>query len=339
MIRNERQLGYFGAGTANFDPTDAPSAPSGGGGSSSSNYSFSSSSGGTNMTSSDILDKYEKSYAEARSANELRYQQGMDILGKAVQRYQPGGDFGKGAMAQYEQGKTQAMAGGMQSLVNAGLSNTTVAAGLPLAYEQEVGTPFRLQLEDMRMGNLTEAEQAKTAFIEKRQDPYPDFGMFAQLAMQAATSGNQSGDIYTGLGTNARQGLDIFGTPLSGSSGGLSGFGSSSSSGGGGSIPYGSLEDLMSSMAGGGGSGAGGLPQGALAVNPGTSTGGGANNQTTTPMDPEEYRKLLDQNRTANAGLMPVGPGMERVTLANGKTAVVPAGWKPPGGGGGGGGW
>jgi hypothetical protein len=145
------------------------------------------------MTSQDILAKYEQSYAQARQANEERYQQGMGILDQAIERYQPGGGFGEGAMAQYEQGKTQAMAQGMQSLVNSGLSNTTISATLPLAYEQEVGTPFRLQLEDMRMQNLTQAEGAKTSFIEARKDPYPDFGMFAQLAMQAATNPNTQG--------------------------------------------------------------------------------------------------------------------------------------------------
>jgi hypothetical protein len=132
-----------------------------------------------------ILAKYQKEWDDAKAANEARYQQGMQILDQAIQRYQPGGDFGKGAISQYNIGKTQAMSQGMSSLIGSGLSNTTVAAGMPIKYEQEVGTPFRLQLEDMRMQNLTQAEQAKTSFIQDREDMYPDLNMMAQLAMQA----------------------------------------------------------------------------------------------------------------------------------------------------------
>ena len=139
-----------------------------------------------------ILSQYEQKYAEAKSANEQRYKQGMDLLDQAIQRYQPGGSFGAGAMAQYEQGKTQAMSSGQQNLISSGLSNTTIGATLPLAYEQEVGTPFRLQLEDLRMKNLTEAERAKTGFIESRQDPYPDIGSMMQYQAEASSGGGTS---------------------------------------------------------------------------------------------------------------------------------------------------
>lgn len=191
---------------------------------------------GISLTSKGILDKYQQMYQEARAANEQRYSQGIGILDQAIERYSPGGTFGAGAQAQYDIGKRQSMASGQQALVNSGLSNTTVAAGLPLAYEQEVGTPFRLQLNDMRMKNLTSAEQAKTDFIEKREDPYPDFGMFAQLAMQSATSGGGGSTIdWEGFNTWDNPSLrDAFEGGSSGgsSSGGLSGSGLS----GGGSL-------------------------------------------------------------------------------------------------------
>ena len=145
-----------------------------------------------NKGSGGALASYEKQYRDAFAANEKRYQEGLTLLDQSIARYQPGGQFGQGAMAQYEQGKTQALATGTQSMVNSGLSNTTVAAALPLAYEQEVGTPFRLQLEDMRMQNLTQAEMAKTGFIERRTDSYPDPNMMAQLQMQASSGGGVS---------------------------------------------------------------------------------------------------------------------------------------------------
>jgi hypothetical protein len=143
-------------------------------------------------TMDSILGKYQKEWDAAKAANEQRYQQGMQILDQAIQRYQPEGDFGKGAESQYNIGKTQAMSQGMSSLIGSGLSNTTVAATMPIKYEQEVGTPFRLQLNDMRMQNLTKAEQAKTAFIQDREDMYPDLNMMAELAMKAQQSENRT---------------------------------------------------------------------------------------------------------------------------------------------------
>jgi hypothetical protein len=199
-----------------------------------------------NLTSEQILQQYETSTAEARQANEQRYQQGMGILDQAIQRYQPGGSFGAGAMAQYEQGKTQAMAQGMQSLVNSGLSNTTMAAGMPLAYEQEVGTPFRLQLNDMRMQNLTDAEKNKTDFISAREDPYPDFGMFANLAMQA---GQLANDTWSGTTTTYGTG------PFPSDQPGYDGIMNAGQDGG---VSAGSFNDLLSQLGAGGGSQTGG---------------------------------------------------------------------------------
>ena len=123
---------------------------------------------------------------KARAANEERYKQGMSLWDQIIQRYQPGGGFGAGAEASYERGKTQAIGAGMQQLVSSGLANTTVAATMGKKYEEEVGTPFRAQLEDMRMGRLSGAQEGKAGFIERREDVGPS----GQLAMQ---SGYQAG--------------------------------------------------------------------------------------------------------------------------------------------------
>ena len=135
--------------------------------------------------------EYEMQQAaqQAKQANEQRYSQGMEIFDEIINRYQPGGSYGQGAMAQYETGKSQAMAQGMQNLVSSGLANTTVAAGLPVKYEQEVGTPFRLQLEDMRMNALTQAQLGKSNWIQQRQDVYPDANLYANLQKQASSGG------------------------------------------------------------------------------------------------------------------------------------------------------
>ena len=135
------------------------------------------------------MQQYQAAQDEARRANEQRYQQGLSLFDEIINRYQPGGQYGQGALALYEQGKTQALSQGMQNLVSSGLSNTTIAAGLPIKYEQEVGSPFRLQLEDTRMNALTQAQLGKAGFIENRTDAYPDANLYSQLMSQASSGG------------------------------------------------------------------------------------------------------------------------------------------------------
>ncbi len=126
---------------------------------------------------------------KARSANEARYTQGMSLWDEIIQRYQPGGAFGAGALASYERGKTKALGAGMQQLVSSGLANTTVAATMGKKYEEEVGTPFRLQLEDMRMDRLSGAQEGQAGFIERREDVGPSGALAMQSGMQAGMVG------------------------------------------------------------------------------------------------------------------------------------------------------
>jgi len=131
---------------------------------------------------------------KARAANEKRYGEGLDLWDQIIQRYQPGQGFGAGAMASYERAKTKAVGSGMQQLVSAGLANTTVAAGIGKKYEEEVGTPFRLQLQDMQSERLSGAQAGKAGFIERRTDSYPDAGLAASLGQQTGfAQGFQSG--------------------------------------------------------------------------------------------------------------------------------------------------
>lgn len=259
---------------------------------------------GSTMGSSDILQRYENQYNQARQANLERYGQGIDILKKGIERYQPGGQFGAGAMALYEQGKNKALASGMQNLVGSGLANTTVAGTLPLAYEQEVGSPFRLQLEDMRLQNLTGSERAMADFISARNDPYPDLGMFANLAMQAGQGGGgaSGGASFGGAGAGWSGDLNTWEDPNLARAFGQSD-GSKSSMGG-----MGMGTDLLSMMYGNSGiSKPGGKSSSSMSLGSQTSWDIGRPKSPTstsqTPgMDEEEYQKLLMENLALNNG-------------------------------------
>lgn len=140
-----------------------------------------------------LMGSIEKEYAAARSANEKRYKEAMAIYDEIITRYQPGGGFGKAALGQLEKQKVRETGAGMQQLISSGLYGTTTAAGLGKQWEEEVGAPSRLKLEDIMMQRLSQAQVGKAGFMERRQDVYPDVGALAGYAGQAAAAGGGGG--------------------------------------------------------------------------------------------------------------------------------------------------
>ena len=128
-----------------------------------------------------ILGAFQAAQQSAKAANLQRYQQGMDIYNEIIGRYSSGGALAKGVEATLARTKTKDMASGMQSLASSGLANTTMAAGLGKKWEEEVGTPARLSLADTVEQRLSQAQQAKAGFIERRTDTGPDPGMVSSL--------------------------------------------------------------------------------------------------------------------------------------------------------------
>lgn len=74
--------------------------------------------------------------------------------GQAIGQFAPGGGYMKGIEAGLERGRTKAVAGGMQNLVSAGMSNVTTAAGLGKKYEEEVAAPTRAGATTQRVQAL-----------------------------------------------------------------------------------------------------------------------------------------------------------------------------------------
>ncbi|GAI23362.1 unnamed protein product, partial [marine sediment metagenome] len=89
-----------------------------------------------------------------------------EALQRAMAYYAPGGGYGAGVEAGLERGRTRAVAGGMQSLVSAGLAGTTMAAGLGKKYEEEVAMPARARVEETRAGAISGLEAMKAQIIQ-----------------------------------------------------------------------------------------------------------------------------------------------------------------------------
>jgi hypothetical protein len=118
---------------------------------------------------------------KANAANKAREQEIRALYENILGRYGEGGGFGKGYEAVLERTKLKDVASGMQSLVSAGLANTTRPAGLSRKWEEEVGAPARLKLEDLRLEKLTGVEQDLAGFIERISNTGPDLNLIAQL--------------------------------------------------------------------------------------------------------------------------------------------------------------
>ena len=138
-----------------------------------------------------IMQSMQSSSAAARAANLKRLGEVKGIYDEIINRYRPGGGFGAGFEAQLERAKGRDVASGTQALVSSGLYGTTQTAGLGKKWEEEVGAPARLKLEDLRMDRLSEAQRGKAGVIERVEDQYPDYAMLANL-MRSASSAPQS---------------------------------------------------------------------------------------------------------------------------------------------------
>lgn len=152
------------------------------------------------MAYQDIIAQFQAQQEAARLANEQRYAQALEIYDEIISTYQPEGGFLTGAKAELERERTRTVAGQTQQLVSSGLFGTSITAGLGQKWEEEVGMPARLKLEDVRMGRLAEALQSKAGVIERREDIGPDYATIAALSAQAGARPTTIYQQYGGAG-------------------------------------------------------------------------------------------------------------------------------------------
>ena len=72
-----------------------------------------------------------------------------------------------------------------QNLISSGLFGTTTAASVPTRVASEFEQPARLKLEDMIRQRKTEAQLGLAGFVERIQNPYPDYNSLVQAQISA----------------------------------------------------------------------------------------------------------------------------------------------------------
>lgn len=159
-----------------------------------------------------LISTLEKERQDANVANQKRYEDIMKIYDDVIASYAPGGTFEKAQEAQLDRTRQQSLARGTQSLVQSGLANTTIAAGLPTAFEESVGTPFRTSMQDLATQRRLGALEGKAGVIERVSDEGPDYSTIASLAMQAGQQ--PSGRSYSRvINSSALGGMGFSGFP------------------------------------------------------------------------------------------------------------------------------
>ena len=129
---------------------------------------------------------------QANQANLDRENEIRGYLDEIVGTYSPGGSFGAGYEAQLGRQRTQDLASGTQNLISSGLYGSTMTAGMPKKWEEEVGQPARLKLEDVRTQAYTQALENKAGFVERIENQSPSYETMANLTAQGAAAPQES---------------------------------------------------------------------------------------------------------------------------------------------------
>jgi len=141
-----------------------------------------------------MANAFEQAQRRANSRNQARLNQATALYDSIIAQFSGGekSPLMTSVNKQLEIGGRKAVSQGMQSLVNAGLSGSSVASGLGTKYEEEVGAPTRLNALDTIAQRLANAQMGKAGLLERVEESGPDAGLMANL-MQAANSGGGGG--------------------------------------------------------------------------------------------------------------------------------------------------
>ncbi len=117
------------------------------------------------------------------AATKAREKQISAIYDSIISMFGAGGSYGQGVLASLDRQKTQDVASAAQSMVDTGLYGTTTTAGLGKKWEEEIGVPSRMKLEDVKAEKLSTAKLGKAQFLTNIEQPTMDYGLLSQLIM------------------------------------------------------------------------------------------------------------------------------------------------------------
>jgi hypothetical protein len=135
-----------------------------------------------------LLDEMKSSYDEAKQTNLQRY---GELVKDYTDRYNRGmgevANLGAQEQADIRDNYQNSLASGQQNLAARGLSGTTIGNTMQLGNTREMNADLNRSKERMAQTRLDTDSRLSgdlLGFKERREDPYPDMGMYAQLLQQ-----------------------------------------------------------------------------------------------------------------------------------------------------------
>jgi hypothetical protein len=138
-----------------------------------------------------LLADFQKREAATLASQKAREREIRGIYGQEIAQYEEGGAFRRAGLADIEQAKTRAIGAGTQQMISSGLYGTTTAASIPVQAEAQAGQA-RLKLEDLLQQRVTEAKRGLAGFVERIEEPYPDYNTLLQASIAAGEQGTTS---------------------------------------------------------------------------------------------------------------------------------------------------
>lgn len=140
----------------------------------------------------DLLESFKKREESARLSNLSRKEQVESIYTDIIKRYEPGGGFGAGYESLLKRQKVHDVGATAQRDISRGLHGIRPYEA---EWEATTGATGRLKLEDIRMERLSGAQTGMASFLERIDEPYPDYSSLlaaSQAQGQSAGSGTSS---------------------------------------------------------------------------------------------------------------------------------------------------
>lgn len=135
---------------------------------------------------SNLFNWFQDLFGQTREANVAREKEIRGYLGELVGLAKPGGAYQKAQEAEIATQTKRGVSKEQAGLISSGLFGTTTAASTPYRWEKGYAQPARMKLEDLMQQRYASALGNYAGFVERIQEPYPDYGILLQATQAQA---------------------------------------------------------------------------------------------------------------------------------------------------------
>lgn len=160
-------------------------------------------------TQQGLYDIYSKMAGEAKAANVKRETEIRDIYADIINSISGSNESLRAAgLKDIESQANKAIGQQTQNLISSGLYGTTTAAAVPTQVATQFTQPARLKLEDFLSSRKREAQLGLAGFIERIENPYPDYSalMQAEIANASVPRVNTTPSLWSRQGVSLSTG-------------------------------------------------------------------------------------------------------------------------------------